>query len=348
VRQRLLPFVLASVALLVLACGPLVASAAQAGNCRPGQTPSIGEGFRSLVDAVGDAVGTAVECEHPDATGDVQQQTTGGLLYWRKNTNTPTFTDGVQHWALQDGELVTWVGASVDPPGILVAHTTPAPTAPPTAQALATVPSTTGQVVRQTQEPPPVFSVPPTGLWAYVILSLFVFLGNLRSGRLPYTIIWFLFTTAALSVLLYGSAYLTTWDPDSQWLLPIKISNGADSPQDIPKTSLDYWLWTSATIGVFVTFPQAVLNTMASVLPSGPLDGRIKVIFVRLAQLFGIGVGFVAVLFAFTSWLNPFRSVQWVLVLGTVASLILLLGNVFWLNVRSGVRRVVKAATASA
>ena len=46
----------------------------------------------------------------PLRTGDVQQQTTGGLLYWRKSTNTPAFTDGEQHWALQAGQMVTWGG----------------------------------------------------------------------------------------------------------------------------------------------------------------------------------------------------------------------------------------------
>ena len=61
----------------------------------------------------------------------------------------------------------------------------------------------------------------------------------------------------------------------SAW--PLEISNGADSPQDIAKTSLDYWVWTSATISLFVTFPQAVLNTMANVRPTDPLDGRIRV-----------------------------------------------------------------------
>jgi hypothetical protein len=44
------------------------------------------------------------------------QQTTTGLAFWRKATNTPTFTDGSRHWALTSGGLVAWTGPSVDPP----------------------------------------------------------------------------------------------------------------------------------------------------------------------------------------------------------------------------------------
>jgi hypothetical protein len=63
-------------------------------------------------------MGQAVTCEYadPSGTGDVEQQTTAGLAFWRKATNTPTFTDGGTHWALTAGGLVSWSGGSVDPP----------------------------------------------------------------------------------------------------------------------------------------------------------------------------------------------------------------------------------------
>jgi hypothetical protein len=86
-------------------------------------------GFASLKAAIGAAMGSALTCEYadPHGTGDVEQNTTSGLAFWRKSTNTPTFTDGWSHWALTSTGLVTWTGSSIDPPG------TAALSAPPTA-----------------------------------------------------------------------------------------------------------------------------------------------------------------------------------------------------------------------
>jgi hypothetical protein len=44
------------------------------------------------------------------------QETSTGLAFYRASTNTPTFTDGFQHWALTAFGLVNWTGAAIDPP----------------------------------------------------------------------------------------------------------------------------------------------------------------------------------------------------------------------------------------
>jgi len=74
--------------------------------------------FQSLADELGPTMGDPLECEHMDpGTGDTLQLTTSGLAYFRHHGNTPTFTDGWQHWALVDEGLVIWAGSSSDPPG---------------------------------------------------------------------------------------------------------------------------------------------------------------------------------------------------------------------------------------
>ena len=105
---------------------PQAALAAEAPFCQAGQTPHFSGGFQSLKDALGAAMGEPIECDHAVGDhGDVHQQTTTGLSYWRKQTNTPSFTNGVDHWALTDSGVVRWTGDSVDPPGVVVP--TPAP-----------------------------------------------------------------------------------------------------------------------------------------------------------------------------------------------------------------------------
>lgn len=109
--------------------------------CAPGQAPHYVFGFADLKSQIGDAMGEPVTCEFPDAsgTGDVHQRTTTGLAFYRKSTNTPTFTNGFEHWGLTQGGLVYWTGDSIDPPGVVA----PAPIiAPPlaTPQATPTLP----------------------------------------------------------------------------------------------------------------------------------------------------------------------------------------------------------------
>jgi hypothetical protein len=75
-------------------------------------------GFAALKGKLGSAMGDAVECEYADplGTGDTEQRSTGGLAFFRKSTNTPTFTDGFNHWALAPQGLLTWTGNPIDPP----------------------------------------------------------------------------------------------------------------------------------------------------------------------------------------------------------------------------------------
>ena len=56
-------------------------------------------GFKTLRDLIGhDIVGECLEGEHYNAIGDSVQQTTGGLLAWRKADNWTAFTDGYRTW----------------------------------------------------------------------------------------------------------------------------------------------------------------------------------------------------------------------------------------------------------
>ncbi|MBV8718810.1 MAG: hypothetical protein JO318_03645 [Chloroflexi bacterium] len=105
------------IVVLVLVPTP-VALAQTAEGCQPGEAPHFTFGFAMLKDQVGEDMGDPVTCEFsdPNGTGDVHQRTTTGLAFWRKSTNTPTFTDGFNHWAQTPQGWITWTGASVDPP----------------------------------------------------------------------------------------------------------------------------------------------------------------------------------------------------------------------------------------
>jgi hypothetical protein len=91
----------------------------QSGNrCGVGGTPRFTLGFATLKARLGDAMGEPLTCEFadPNGTGDVHQQTTRGLAFWRKSTNTPTFTNGSDHWGYTSAGWVEWKGTSIDPP----------------------------------------------------------------------------------------------------------------------------------------------------------------------------------------------------------------------------------------
>ncbi len=56
-------------------------------------------GFATLRNLIGhEIVGECLENEHYNAIGDSNQQTTGGLLAWRKVDNWTAFTDGYRTW----------------------------------------------------------------------------------------------------------------------------------------------------------------------------------------------------------------------------------------------------------
>ena len=86
--------------------------------CLPGETPRFVFGIADLKQQLGAQMGDPIECEHVDpSSGDTIQLTTTGLAYYRQRTNTPTFFNGLDRWALTDRGLVQWSGDSLDPPG---------------------------------------------------------------------------------------------------------------------------------------------------------------------------------------------------------------------------------------
>ena len=105
------------IATLVVVPAP-TAAAQTAQGCQAGEVPHFTFGFADLKAHIGGPMGDPVTCEFadPNGTGDVHQRTTTGLAFWRKSTNTPTFTNGFDHWAETPQGWVTWTGASVDPP----------------------------------------------------------------------------------------------------------------------------------------------------------------------------------------------------------------------------------------
>src|ERR1700674_1020764 len=72
---------------------PAYAAAAQQGSC------VFLLGFATLHDLIPDVVGACVgdESHNPD-TGDTLQQTTNGMLVWRKSDNWTAFTNGSLSW----------------------------------------------------------------------------------------------------------------------------------------------------------------------------------------------------------------------------------------------------------
>ena len=79
-------------AVLLVAISTAVASIAWA------QSPEFGPGFRVLADQIPQLIGQPLENEHYSPNGDALQQTTGGLLVWRKADNATAFTDGSRSW----------------------------------------------------------------------------------------------------------------------------------------------------------------------------------------------------------------------------------------------------------
>lgn len=66
-------------------------------------------------------MGEPTSCEYadPNGSGDTLQTTSTGLAFWRKSTNTPTFTNGLGHFALTPASPLTvvhWETAAIDPP----------------------------------------------------------------------------------------------------------------------------------------------------------------------------------------------------------------------------------------
>ncbi len=138
--------------LTILALALPTAAIAAAPYCAQGTEPSFTFGFAQLKSLLGDTMGDPLECIHanPD-NGDILQQTSTGLSFYRLSTNTATFTDGWSHWAWTAEGLVYWTGSDIDPPGTVVPATPdPGPTAThtPTATPVATVTPTPATSLR--------------------------------------------------------------------------------------------------------------------------------------------------------------------------------------------------------
>src|SRR3990167_9856897 len=79
--------------------------------CQPGQGAEFVFGFAFMKSQLGDTMGEPVECEHTNPeNGDALQQTSKGLAFYRKFTNTPTFTNGWEDWGWTRDGLVYWTG----------------------------------------------------------------------------------------------------------------------------------------------------------------------------------------------------------------------------------------------
>jgi hypothetical protein len=85
--------------------------------CPSDAEQSFSFGFAALKHELGARMGDPLTCERTSvATGDSLQQTTRGLARYVKESNTPTFTSGVEHWALTNRGVVYWIGRSPVPP----------------------------------------------------------------------------------------------------------------------------------------------------------------------------------------------------------------------------------------
>ena len=116
-RRIALP--LACLLLLTLSAAPAWAAQSGPNFCAPGVQPSFQLGFATLKEKLGDRMGGPTECEHPDAaSGDSLAHTSTGLAFYRQRTNTASFTNGTDHWALLPNGLGHWIGSSIDPPTV--------------------------------------------------------------------------------------------------------------------------------------------------------------------------------------------------------------------------------------
>lgn len=84
---------------LVLVAAVILAAMLIPGNIATAQSkPEFRLGFKALADQVPNVVGLPIENEHWGANGDSLQQTTTGLMAWRKSDNWTAFTNGSRTW----------------------------------------------------------------------------------------------------------------------------------------------------------------------------------------------------------------------------------------------------------
>jgi len=111
-------FVLALLIVTLATMSVILATAASSGP-----KPEYELGFKALADQIPEVVGEPLEYEHWGANGDSLQQTTTGLMVWRKADNWTAFTNGSRTWingpaAVQDRsnvELFSWESPASGP-----------------------------------------------------------------------------------------------------------------------------------------------------------------------------------------------------------------------------------------
>ena len=116
-------------------------------------------GFKTLRDLIGyEIVGECLENQHHSANGDALQQTTRGLLVWRKADNWTAFTDGYRTWLNGPNGLVqrlnterfAWEADYAPGGGVATPTPTPAPVATATPAPVDTPSPTATPVVTAT------------------------------------------------------------------------------------------------------------------------------------------------------------------------------------------------------
>jgi PH (Pleckstrin Homology) domain-containing protein len=119
---------------------PSIALADPSPFCNGEAAPTLDQAFAGLATLLADRAGTPKECSHTEqASGDLQQATSGGLFYLRKSTNTPTFTDGADHWALRGTQSLHWTTSEADPPSSAEVSTVPSTISQPAPTPVAVV-----------------------------------------------------------------------------------------------------------------------------------------------------------------------------------------------------------------
>jgi len=104
-------------AAIVALSGALPVSAQTAPGCPSGQSAQFVLGFAELKQRLGVRMGDPVECQHSDpSSGDTLQRTSTGLAYARAGSNVASFTNGWEHYALANDQVLLWRNASPNPP----------------------------------------------------------------------------------------------------------------------------------------------------------------------------------------------------------------------------------------
>lgn len=125
--------------LIAVASAVLLATLPFGGEGLAQPAPEFKLGFKALADQIPTVVGQPMEDEHWGDNGDSLQQTTTGLMAWRKADNWTAFTDGARTWVngpfgvmeRGNGERFDWEAPGM--PASAPAAAAPAPTAMPPA-----------------------------------------------------------------------------------------------------------------------------------------------------------------------------------------------------------------------